>query len=178
MDNDFTQIAIRAVEYMTIAAKTAPKTSGKDYIGIKIVTGEELDKLAEAMVEFGVQHNKQNFDRDGGNVKNSDAVLLLSLDNAAKPAGLNCGACGKTFCTDLQPEEGPEFMGPLCAWRLIDLGIALGSAVKTASIFNLDNRIMYRVGVVARKMGLVEGQIVVGILVSVTGKNLYFDRSK
>lgn len=176
MNNEFAQIAVRAVEYMAIAAKTAPKAAGKDFVGIKIVTGEELNKLAEAMVEYGNETNKHNFDRDGGNVKNSDAVLLLCLDEAAKPVGLNCGACGNALCSDLKPQEGPEFMGPLCAWRLLDLGVALGSAAKTASMFNLDNRIMYRVGVAARKMGLMGGQIVVGIPVSITGKNIYFDR--
>lgn len=178
MNSDFTDIAIRVAEYMAISAKTAPKARGKDFVGIKIVAGEDLKKLAEAMIEYGEQNNKNNFDRDGSNVMDSDAILLLSLDKTTKPVGLNCGACGKTLCADLQPKEGPEFMGPLCAWRLLDLGVALGSAVKTASIFNIDNRIMYRAGVAAKKMGFMEGQIVVGIPISSTGKSIYFDRNK
>ncbi len=59
---------------------------------------------------------------------------------------------------------------------MIDLGIALGSAVKTASIHNVDNRIMYRAEVVARKLGMIEGEVVVGIPLSVTGKSPFFDR--
>jgi uncharacterized ferredoxin-like protein len=35
---------------------------------------------------------------------------------------------------------------------------------------------MYSVGVVAKKMNLIEGNIVVGIPISVTGKSIYFDR--
>lgn len=166
---------VRAVQYMAIAAKTAPKSKGEDYIGIKIVTGQDLQRLADAMVEYGKKAKKTNFDRDGENVRNSAAVLLISLDNA-KPLGLNCGACGQAYCRNLKTMEGPEFDGPMCAWRVLDLGVAIGSAVKTASLFNLDNRIMYRVGVAAKKMGLMTGQLIVGVPVSVTGKNIFFDR--
>ncbi len=56
------------------------------------------------------------------------------------------------------------------------MGIALGSAVKTASMLNVDNRIMYRVGAVARAMDLVDWDFVMGIPLSVTGKSIYFDR--
>jgi uncharacterized ferredoxin-like protein len=57
-----------------------------------------------------------------------------------------------------------------------DLGIALGSAVKTASIHNVDNRIMYRIGVVARKMGLMSSDTIIGVPLSATGKSPFFDR--
>jgi uncharacterized ferredoxin-like protein len=56
------------------------------------------------------------------------------------------------------------------------MGIALGSAVKTAGMLNVDNRIMYRVGVAVREMGLVDWEFVMGIPLSVTGKSIYFDR--
>ncbi len=177
MKDDFLDGIIKAVELMAIAARTAPKAAGQDFVGIKIVTGQEVAALADAMVEYGEKAKKKNFDRDGENVRNSAAVLLVSLEKS-RPVGLNCGACGKNTCVELQHAEGPEFEGPLCAWRLLDLGIALGSAVKTAGLLNLDNRIMYRVGAAARKMGLMEGQIIVGVPVSVTGKSIYFDRSK
>ncbi|MCL6650529.1 MAG: ferredoxin domain-containing protein [Chloroflexi bacterium] len=58
----------------------------------------------------------------------------------------------------------------------MDLGIALGSAAKTASIFNADNRIMYRAGVAARRIGMMDADVVVGIPISATGKSIYFDR--
>jgi len=73
-------------------------------------------------------------------------------------------------------QEGPEAEGPVCAWRIIDMGIAVGSAVKVASIHNIDNRIMYRVGAVAKKMGLIDADVLIGIPLSVSGKNVYFDR--
>ena len=56
------------------------------------------------------------------------------------------------------------------------MGIALGSAVKTAGMMNVDNRIMYRVGVVARELELIDADFVMGIPLSVTGKSIYFDR--
>ena len=45
-------------------------------------------------------------------------------------------------------------MGPTCIFKALDLGIALGSAVKTASLLNVDNRIMYRIGTAARRLNL------------------------
>ena len=177
MEDWLEESMLKAVEFMAIAAKTAPKARGNDFVGIKIISGDEVQKLAEAMVRYGQENQKKNYDRDGENVRNSGAVLLLSLENA-QPPGLNCGACGFKSCADLKTVEGEEFAGPLCAWRLLDLGVALGSAVKTASLFNLDNRIMYRVGAVARKIGMMDGQMVVGVPVSVAGKNIYFDRKK
>jgi len=57
------------------------------------------------------------------------------------------------------------------------MGIALGSAVKIAGLMNVDNRIMYRIGVVAREMKLVDADFVMGIPLSATGKSIYFDRS-
>lgn len=172
---NFEESIIQAVEFMAISAKTAPKAKGNDFVGIKIITGQEIIDLADAMVEYGDKMNRKNCIRDGENVRKSTAVLLLSLENPEVP-GLNCGACGQDLCADLEPREGSQFTGPLCAWRLLDLGIALGSAVKTASMFNLDNRIMYHVGVVARKMGLMDGEIVIGVPVSASGKSIYFDR--
>ena len=56
------------------------------------------------------------------------------------------------------------------------MGIALGSAAKTAGVHNADNRIMYRAGVGARDMGLVDADYVMAIPVSATGKSVFFDR--
>lgn len=160
---------------MKLSAITAPKSLGQNFVKAKVVSGDDLETLADAMERYGREKGAVNFGRDADNVRHSDALLLLSLDNA-KPLGLNCGACGYDRCSDLKQKEGPEFFGPLCAWRVIDLGIAVGSAAKTAGILNADNRIMYRPGVAAKKIGMMEGDIVVGIPISATGKNIYFDR--
>ncbi|HHU69794.1 MAG TPA: hypothetical protein GXZ31_05790 [Thermoanaerobacterales bacterium] len=162
-------------DLMTISARTAPKGKGQDFIEIKIIDGEDLERMADEMFKYGEETGKENYDRDADNIRNSDAVFLISL-NEAKALGLNCGACGFPKCSELTIKEGPEFDGGICAWRLVDLGIALGSAVKTAGILNVDNRIMYRVGVIAKRLGLIKGEIVIGVPLSATGKNIYFDR--
>lgn len=163
-------------ELMAISARTAPKTRGEDYIVLKVLGKEETARLGEAMLEYGKSTGRSNFARDGESVKRSEAMLLVGLKEA-RPSRLDCGACGWERCAELPPpREGSEFKGPHCFWRGVDLGIAIGSAVKTASLLNADNRIMYRAGVVARKLGFLEADVVLGIPLSATGKNIFFDR--
>lgn len=166
-----------AAELMAISARTAPKSGGRDFVEVKIVQGESIERLAKEMVRFGEETGKANFDRDGENVRNSPVILLVGIKEA-KPLGLNCGGCGFSSCEELlkaSPAEG-EFRGFQCAFRLLDLGIALGSAVKTASLLNVDNRIMFRIGTVARRIGVCDWDLVMGIPLSATGKSIYFDR--
>ncbi|MDZ7760482.1 MAG: DUF2148 domain-containing protein [Desulfovermiculus sp.] len=163
--------------FMAISATTAPKSKGENYVRTKVLEGREIQELAQAMNTFGQRTGKKDFDRDGAGVARSEAVLLVGLEKAP-PVGLNCGACGFADCKTMQeqpPNQG-EFQGPICSFRHLDLGIALGSAVKTASMFNVDNRIMYRIGVAARDMATVEWELVMGIPLSVSGKNIFFDR--
>ncbi|MCF8035177.1 MAG: DUF2148 domain-containing protein [Desulfarculaceae bacterium] len=164
-------------QLMALSASTAPKSKGEDFVQTLVVSGEGLADLAKAMEQYGRQSGKGHFDRDGANVATSGAVLLVGLAKAA-PCGLDCGACGFATCKELLKHTSVEveFKGPVCAYRLLDLGIALGSAVKTASLHNVDNRIMYRVGVAARRMGLVDWDLVLGVPLSASGKSPYFDR--
>jgi uncharacterized ferredoxin-like protein len=162
-------------DLMAIAARTAPKAAGQDYVVVKVIEGEDLQRLGDEMAKYGQKVSKKNFDRDGCNVAASAAVMLIGIKDAKSP-DLNCGACGVEMCNDRIPAEHGEFVGPQCALRVLDMGIALGSAVKTASLLNVDNRIMYRAGVVARMMGLIDADFVMGIPLSVTGKSIYFDR--
>ncbi len=154
-------------ELMAVAARTAPKTKGEDCLVMRIVDGPDLQTLAEKMAEFGARTGKRN---------NSDSLLLIGIKEAST-AGLNCGACGVEICELLPVNtvEG-EFRGPNCAYRLLDMGIALGSAAKMAGLLNADSRIMYRAGAVAREMGLIDADFVMGIPISATGKSIYFDR--
>ena len=164
-------------QLMAISATTAPKSKGENFIQTKLLKGGVLKELSDAMFAFGQRTKKKDFDRDSKNVAQSEAVLLIGLKKA-NVLGLDCGACGFADCKTFQKQEkeSGEFVGPTCAYRLLDMGIALGSAVKTASILNVDNRIMYRVGVVVREMNIVDWEFVMGIPLSVTGKSIYFDR--
>jgi len=164
-------------ELMTVSAITAPKSKGENFIETKILKGEILKEISEAMFAYGEKTKKKDFDRDSKNIAASESVVLIGIKNA-EVLGLNCQACGFPACKELrkQKKTNGEFMGPICAFRLLDMGIALGSAVKTAEIHNVDNRIMYRVGVIVRDMGIVDWDFVMGIPLSVTGKNIFFDR--
>ena len=165
-------------ELMDIAARTAPKTKGEDFVVTQIIDRAKMHTLADAMREAGRAKGetdpRKGFLRDAANTENSEAVLLVGIKDAT-PAGLNCGACGFEKCPKINTLHA-EFEGPQCAYRLLDMGIALGSAVKTASIMNVDNRIMYRIGTIARQLGMIDADYVMGIPLSVTGKSIYFDR--
>ncbi|MGB9879667.1 MAG: hypothetical protein ACPLRM_02780, partial [Anaerolineae bacterium] len=62
-------------ELMCIAARTAPKSAGQDFVVTKIIEGEACRELGEAMIRFGERTGKRNFDRDGQNVKDSPVVV-------------------------------------------------------------------------------------------------------
>jgi uncharacterized ferredoxin-like protein len=166
-----------AAKLMELSAVTAPKSKGVSFVQTQILTGEALQRLADEMVRFGERTGKKDFDRDAKGVARSGAVLLIGLKDS-KAVGLDCGACGHPDCKSFeqQAKKEKEFSGPACAFRLLDMGIALGSAVKTASMLNVDNRIMYRVGTVARAMKAVDWDFVMGIPLAATGKNIFFDR--
>ena len=137
---------LQVAKLMVVAARTAPKAQGEDKIKAAIGTDNEKDELANTMERNGKI-------RDAKNVKDSGAVVLL----------------------------GVEFGNPTEGWinyraKLIDLGIAIGSAVKIASELNVDNRVMRSVGEAALKMGLLKADEIQGIPLSINGKNIFFDR--
>ena len=167
-----------AAHLLAISARTAPKSKGEDDVEIVYVDGEELEKIAEKMVELaGEKGRSSDFVRDAEGVRKSQAILLIGV-NGGKPLGLNCGACGFD-CNEFKEisrKKGKDFVGPNCLFKLLDLGIALGSAVKLASIINVDNRIMYRIGTAAKMLGYAKADVVMGIPLTALGKNPFFDR--
>ena len=163
---------------MEVAARTAPKAAGEDFIETKLLSDSEKTALGNDMTQIGTERGIFGFERDGRNVLDSDAVLLIGL-LPHKGVGLDCSACGYANCQEFNSKsfEG-DFKGPNCVVRALDLGIALGSAAKVASELNVDNRVMYRIGVSARRLGLSKANISHGIPLSATGKNIFFDRPK
>ena len=161
---------------MELAARTAPKAVGQDFIEARLLEDEERIALGKDMISIAQERSSPNWERDGQNVLDSSAVVLVGL--LPHPgAGLDCGACGFSGCKDFNERSlEKDFIGPNCALRLLDLGIAMGSAVKVASELNVDNRIMYRIGVAARRLGLTKANVCHGIPLSATGKNIFFDR--
>ncbi len=151
---------LQVARLMVLSAITAPKGRGVDNVLARILDSrEELELLAKTMEELSSEYGDV-FARDASNVRRSDAVVLIGCRIA-----------------DFKLKQPKELEIDLnLAMSLVNLGIAVGSAVKTASIHNVDNRVMYTVGIAARKLGLLDADIILGIPLSVTSKNIYFDR--
>ena len=173
-----------AAKLMATSARTAPKGRGVDRVLTAIATGEEKERIAQAM-EKKIEQKKNPisaFKRDAENLRRSPVVLLIGVKGTApkKPEDpLNCGACGHTSCAELieaEKKNGEDFKGPICIFEAIDLGIALGSAVKLASELNIDNRVMYTIGAAAKALKMLDADVIIGIPLSASGKSVYFDR--
>ena len=166
---------------MLVAARTAPKSAGIDDILTLVVHGIEKDAIASKMEEIGEKRRLDEFARDGKNVRDSDAVVLIGV-RGSRSLGLDCGACGHGSCKEFEDTKkilGEDFKGPTCLFKALDMGIALASAAKIAGELNVDNRIMYRIGAAAMKLGVMpEGTSIMGIPVSAKGKSIYYDRKK
>ena len=168
---------------MALVMRTAPKTRGLDSLRTALVLGSDLEILASAMEKKGGAKSTDLpiFKRDAKNVRGAAVVVLAGVKRDPKRMELpfNCGACGYPTCADLAasgPRQGEDFIGPTCIFQAIDLGIALGSAVKLAAGMGIDNRIMYTIGAAAKDLGLLDSDVIIGIPLSATGKNPFFDR--
>jgi len=173
------QGVLYAARLMLVAARTAPKAKGMDSIETAIIKGEDLGRLAAEMRALANKLGRAFYSRDAGNVEASDCVVLIGA-RAHEPLGLNCGLCVYEDCSKRLKsweERGRPMRGPFCEFKVLDLGIAVGSAVKMASLLNVDNRVMYSVGHAALNLQLLpKATLALGIPLSARGKSIYFDR--
>lgn len=179
------EVSILAAGLMAAAMRTAPKAGGKDFLEIVVVSdGADLARIAEAMREFAPRSTNEAFWlRDADNIAACHAVVLVGL-RSSPAAGYDCGACGHESCKAFiaargaQPAPGREmgYGGPHCAMRIIDIGCALSSAAKAASLLSIDNRVQQRVGAAARALGLIDADLVMGVPVGIFGKSIFHDR--
>jgi len=165
-------------QFMVSAARTAPKGRGEDRIVTAIVYGEEKEKLAEEMERLASDGwLTRSMPRDAQNVRESQAVVLIGTKASGEPknrGGEHCIYDVDYFSKKVVGEEFQEL--PPCGMFLIDLGIAIGSAVKIAGDMNVDNRVMLTAGIAARNIGLLEAEVAIGIPLSISGKDPFFDR--
>lgn len=160
----------QVADLMTAAARTAPKTRGIDNIQVIVLTADDVQKIRTKMAELAKRDNRPSFERDAKNLETVKVCVIIGSKN--NPAGLNCGYCGFKTCEELKSKGG------ICAYNSMDLGIALSSAASIAGQFHIDNRIMYSIGKTALELGLFEKEVAqaIGIPLSATGKNIFFDR--
>ena len=143
-----------------------------------------LDSLSAWMRARGKERRETIWFRDADVADAIDAVLLVGLADWYPP-NYDCGACGYATCAEFlhattrplrEDSDELEFAGPQCNLRDIDLGIAVGSAAKTAAIHSIDCRCQTRIAVAARKLGIIRADIAVGLSLSLTHKAVGFDR--
>ena len=112
----------------------------------------------------------QFFLRDADNVDTAQALVLIG----AKPAraGLTvCGFCGFDSCASA------DASGARCAFNMIDLGIAVGSAVSVAADDRVDSRVLYSAGKAAQLMEYEDFDVNwLAIPIAAYGKSPFFDR--
>ncbi|MDD1727478.1 MAG: DUF2148 domain-containing protein [Methanospirillum sp.] len=176
------QEAVRTIaNLMMVSARTAPKGKGIDTIEMKALYGPELTELSHEMEMIGTRIGFQFFLRDAKNIAAASACVLIG-SHGDQHVGLNCGGCGYNTCKEMAEafemrNTDTLYQGPVCVIRMADLGIAVGSAVKTAQIHNADNRVFFSAGVAALSLGHLPGcTTAYAIPLSVTGKNIFFDR--
>jgi uncharacterized ferredoxin-like protein len=185
--------ALRHVAQLcAVAAMTAPKSGGqlflkgsKPFIETVIVEDKPtLARLADWLRARGTKLKAPIWFRDAETTQKLDLVLFIGLVKWYPPV-YDCGACGYATCAEfLQAREHQkpvgiedwEFPGPICQLRAVDLGIAVGSAAKTASLNNVDARCQTRLAAAARHLGIIQADLAVALSMSVSHKNIFFDR--
>ncbi len=185
------ETVLQVAKLMAGAAITAPKSGGQLFIAgkhnfIETVIVDDADtrhQLAEWMRARGKERREAIWFRDAEVVEAIDAVLFVGMADWYPP-NYDCGACGYATCAEFLHATKPlrddsaelEFVGPTCNLRDIDLGIAVGSAAKTAAIHSIDCRCQTRSAVAARKLGIIHADIAVALSLSMTQKAIGFDR--
>lgn len=154
------EIVINVARLMALSAITAPKARGIDNIVVGILRDRaDIERLAETMEKMAEELGEY-FKRDADNIRRSRAVVLIGCK--IKEIGVKA------------PQSHQYDINLVL--NLVNLGIAIGSAAKTASIHNVDNRIMYTAGLAAQTLKLIDADVVIAIPLSATSKNIYFDR--
>ena len=178
---------------MAVSARTAPKSGGIDHIQVMVADSNEQKSIADMMRKIGKEicdklpnkklgnAVKEDWESDARTITESGLLMLIGIEGR-KILGLDCGGCGFSTCSEMlkHPQVSVaenSFPGPYCIFKVMDVSIASASAVKTAMEHNVDNRLMYKAGAAALKLGILNPcDLIIGIPLSATGKNIYFDR--
>jgi uncharacterized ferredoxin-like protein len=176
------EASLMAAQLMAAAMRTAPKAGGKDFLEIVVVDEQAvLQRIAGRMAEYAPDSTNEPFWlRDAANIAACHALVLVGLRRFTT-AGYDCGGCGYATCAEFsrhRKEDNKEmgYTGPHCIMRMMDIGVALAAAAKTASLLSIDNRVQQRVGATARHLGVIDADVVMGIPIGIFGKNIFFDR--
>src|SRR5258708_33026624 len=134
---------------MAAAGITAPKSGGQLFLAGKpnfmetVIADDAATRrsLAAWMRARGKERRERIWFRDADAAEAVDAILFVGLLPGWYPPNYDCGACGYATCAEFlhhtktlrRASQAPEFAGPVCNLRDIDLGIAVGSAAHAAA---------------------------------------------
>lgn len=192
------------IDLISISVRTAPKSAGIDDIICFVPNDKQKKALVKKMIAIGQRsaHAKNNKEiaqavtvswvSDARTVERSQGLVLVGV-KGRKTFGVNCTCCGFQSCAAFRAQvernkkSAHSLLGPFCIFKIWDLGIAIASAAKTASMLNVDNRIMYRIGVAAVQTPVIKKHFtkrrssehinpILGLPLSASGKNIFFDR--
>jgi len=135
------------------------------------VSGRQKEELAKYMYQLAEELRDPSCKADAQEIRRAEAVLLLGLRDGGDVIGMNCGACGSRSCEEMLQSRtvGLLFPGPTCVLRALDLGAAVGLVTGSRPVLSRDRRAMVRIGVAAKRMGLVKSDVVLGILLGGPG---------
>lgn len=186
------ETVLQVAKLMAAAAITAPKSGGQLFLAGKpnfmeavIITDPDTRaQLAGWLRSRGAERREAIWFRDAEVAEAVDAILIVGLLPGWYPPNYDCGACGYATCVEFlhatkslrADSVNLEFTGPVCNLRDIDLGIAVGSAAKTAALNSIDCRCQTRVATAARKLELIQAEHAVALSLSMTHKAIGFDR--
>jgi uncharacterized ferredoxin-like protein len=165
---------------MAAAATTAPKSKGFDDLTIEIVSGPTIQQIAKEIEKMRQDDlTSRTFwflEPDAEALKECAAIFLIGIHAKRPPLTLDCKACGFETCEEYEEAIRQKKTTALCAFKILDLGIALSSAITVAAQHFIDNRMMWSVGMAAQRLGLIEGDMILGIPLAAKGSNPFFDR--
>lgn len=169
--NTRTERLLQVANEMMTAARTAPKGKGFDIIEVALATGDSIQQLSKAMLDYSEKTGLKFVLRDAENILHAEAIVLIGTTQ--KTHSLNCGYCG--FDTCVAKNEFPDVP---CAINTVDVGIAIGSACSVAADNRVDSRVMFSAGRVAQELNWMPGcSNIYGIPISCSSKSPFFDRT-
>lgn len=186
---------VLAARLMINAALTAPVAGGVSHMEAELVYGQrEQEELARKIEELAYSNKvwEEMFKYEAVMVRESDAIIFLGSRMAAQnPLDAGCGMCGgKPDCSYFYKEKNSKYglvdntdrrsetiiNGPLCSFRVHDMGYAVGSALWMASRLMVDARPFASISMAGQQLGYCrDSGMVVGIPVATLAKNPYVD---
>ena len=148
---------------MVVSTMKANREDDSPDLEVTILEKVQRGILAEELFQMAEQKEDDDYTRVGEHVLNSGGMILVGL-NDRTTRGLDCKACGFSGCEELMSVETSDiFEGANCLFRVLDMGMALGSALRTADMHNVKTEIMPLAGLAAKRLGLSQSRMVLAV---------------